>query len=50
MGAVVDKDNDEESIIEQLDEIEAEVVAAKNWKAISDKCEEALGYIAKARG
>ena len=27
-----------------------EVVAAKNWKAISDKCEEALGYIAKARG
>ena len=27
-----------------------EVVAAKNWKAISDKCVEALGYIAKARG
>ena len=27
-----------------------EVVAAKNWKAVSDKCAEALGYIAKARG
>ena len=27
-----------------------DVVAAKNWKAISDKCAEALGYIAKARG
>lgn len=27
-----------------------EVVAAGNWKAITDKCIEALGYIAKARG
>jgi 2-dehydro-3-deoxyphosphogluconate aldolase/(4S)-4-hydroxy-2-oxoglutarate aldolase len=27
-----------------------EVVAAKNWEAISEKCREALGYIAKARG
>lgn len=27
-----------------------EVIAAENWKAISDKCAEALGYIAKARG
>ena len=27
-----------------------DVVAAKNWKAITDKCVEALGYIAKARG
>ena len=27
-----------------------DVVAAGDWKAISDKCAEALGYIAKARG
>lgn len=27
-----------------------ETVAAQNWQAISDKCVEALGYIAKARG
>jgi 2-dehydro-3-deoxyphosphogluconate aldolase / (4S)-4-hydroxy-2-oxoglutarate aldolase len=27
-----------------------EVIAAGNWQAISDKCKEALGYIAKARG
>lgn len=27
-----------------------DVVAAGNWKAITDKCIEALGYIAKARG
>ena len=27
----------------------SDVVAAKNWKAITDKCAEALGYIAKAR-
>ncbi len=27
-----------------------EVVAAKNWEAITEKCREALGYIAKARG
>ena len=27
-----------------------EVVAAGNWKAVTDKCIEALGYIAKARG
>ncbi len=26
-----------------------DVIAAKNWKVISDKCVEALGYIAKAR-
>lgn len=26
-----------------------DVVAAKNWKAVTDKCIEALGYIAKAR-
>ena len=26
-----------------------DVVAAQNWKAITDKCVEALGYIAKAR-
>lgn len=26
-----------------------ETVAAKNWQAITDKCKEALGYIAKAR-
>ena len=27
-----------------------EVVAAGNWQAVTDKCIEALGYIAKARG
>lgn len=27
-----------------------DVVAAGNWQAITDKCVEALGYIAKARG
>ncbi len=27
-----------------------ETVAAQNWQAITDKCVEALGYIAKARG
>ena len=27
-----------------------EVVKAGNWKAVTDKCIEALGYIAKARG
>lgn len=27
-----------------------EVIAAENWQAISDKCAEALGYIAKIRG
>ena len=27
-----------------------EVVAAHNWKAIADKCVEALGYIREARG
>ena len=26
-----------------------DVIAAKNWKAISDKCAEALGYIKEAR-
>lgn len=26
-----------------------ETIAAKNWQAITDKCKEALGYIAKAR-
>ena len=26
-----------------------DVIAAENWQAISDKCAEALGYIAKAR-
>ena len=26
-----------------------DVVAAGNWQAITDKCVEALGYIAKAR-
>jgi 2-dehydro-3-deoxyphosphogluconate aldolase/(4S)-4-hydroxy-2-oxoglutarate aldolase len=27
-----------------------DVVAAKNWQAITDKCKEALGYIQKSRG
>lgn len=27
-----------------------DVIAAENWQAITDKCVEALGYIAKARG
>ena len=27
-----------------------DVVAAGGWEAISDRCAEALGYIAKARG
>ena len=27
-----------------------DVIAAENWQAISDKCAEALGYIAKVRG
>ena len=26
-----------------------DVIAAENWQAISDKCAEALAYIAKAR-
>ena len=26
-----------------------DVIAAENWQAITDKCVEALGYIAKAR-
>ena len=26
-----------------------EVIVAKNWSAIADKCREALGYIAEAR-
>ena len=26
-----------------------DVIAAENWQAITDKCQEALGYIAKAR-
>ena len=26
-----------------------EVIAAKNWQAITDKCVEALGYIREAR-
>jgi 2-dehydro-3-deoxyphosphogluconate aldolase/(4S)-4-hydroxy-2-oxoglutarate aldolase len=26
-----------------------EVIVAKNWKAITDKCVEALGYIKEAR-
>lgn len=27
-----------------------DVIAAENWQAITDKCKEAFGYIAKARG
>lgn len=27
-----------------------DVIASENWQAITDKCVEALGYIAKARG
>jgi 2-dehydro-3-deoxyphosphogluconate aldolase/(4S)-4-hydroxy-2-oxoglutarate aldolase len=26
-----------------------DVIASANWQAITDKCTEALGYIAKAR-